>query len=436
MRTDRVRYGGAQRPVDISLRATLVTMYRRSPATAAFLAETSPSATAPSQPSYSEKQQRLHGLDALRAFLMLLGIVYHALSAFQPPGLHIYGIQDTQTSVIPLWLRGFSHSFRMPAFFLLAGFFARMTYERAGLEELLRNRIVRVWLPLIAGWFILLPPSHAARFYFANRNQPDAGTRTMEYVFSGAWQSASVIHLWFLFYLAVITFIFAICHTAALRLGLGKYIVETQRLFARQSGAVPSAWIAGVCLVPFLLAQHGVGIGTPRYFDVSARILSIYCIYFGSGWLLFSCTERLVAFKKGAWSCIGLAVLIGVSAKWISLDLAKDDAALIRAISRCAAAFIGPLMTVGLIGLALRYFTAASVRVRYISDSSYWLYLSHLPVTMWLHVWMAPLPWHWVVKVALNVLITTGILLCMYHVCIRYTFIGTVLNGRRHKTLQ
>ena len=48
------------------------------------------------------------------------------------------------------------HVFRMAAFFLIAGFFARMMLEARGLGGFVRNRLVRIGVPLLVGWPIVM----------------------------------------------------------------------------------------------------------------------------------------------------------------------------------------------------------------------------------------------------------------------------------------
>ena len=87
--------------------------------------------------------------------------------------------------------------------------------------------------------------------------------------------------------------------------------------------------------------------------------------------------------------------------------------------------------SLALFGIALRYFDRSSPRVRYWSDSAYFLYVLHMPVTMILPSLMLPLPWHGLVKFFITTVATTAIGLVLYEYCIRYTFIGTQMNGRR-----
>ena len=69
--------------------------------------------------------------------------------------------------------------------------------------------------------------------------------------------------------------------------------------------------------------------------------------------------------------------------------------------------------------------------VRYVADSSYWMYLIHLPVVVWLQVAVAEVPLHWSIKLVFISTITIALSLLTYDLFVRSTFIGWVLNGRR-----
>ena len=50
-----------------------------------------------------------------------------------------------------------AHIFRMSLFFFIAGFFARMMFERKGARGFWSNRAKRILVPLVAGWVVLFP---------------------------------------------------------------------------------------------------------------------------------------------------------------------------------------------------------------------------------------------------------------------------------------
>ena len=98
---------------------------------------------------------RYHALDRVRALAMLLGVVYHTIlfrmfTGGGPPGPMGMG---GASKLLSDWL----HSFRMPLFFLIAGFFGRMMLEKYGTGEFLRRRYWRIGLPLLIGLFTFGP---------------------------------------------------------------------------------------------------------------------------------------------------------------------------------------------------------------------------------------------------------------------------------------
>jgi peptidoglycan/LPS O-acetylase OafA/YrhL len=98
---------------------------------------------------------RLHDLDALRAFAMLLGIGLHGALAYVT--FPYWPAYDTHHSV---WFDLFVemiHGFRMPLFFLLSGFFTTMLWRRRGLASLIKHRVKRILLPLLLFMITVIP---------------------------------------------------------------------------------------------------------------------------------------------------------------------------------------------------------------------------------------------------------------------------------------
>ncbi|MBK7426368.1 MAG: acyltransferase family protein [Saprospiraceae bacterium] len=90
------------------------------------------------------------------------------------------------------------------------------------------------------------------------------------------------------------------------------------------------------------------------------------------------------------------------------------------------------LFIFGITGLFLRYASNHSARMRYVSDSSYWVYLFHLPLTIIIPGLIAD----WNIPGVLKFLfvMSTTIIICFatYHYFVRSTFIGKFLNGRSY----
>ena len=106
--------------------------------------------------------RRLHDLDALRAFAMLLGIGLHGVlsfTTFAPFGWA--AVDRTEWSGFDTFFHAV-HGFRMPLFFLLSGFFTAMLWRRRGLGGLLGHRSKRILLPLVLGSLLFVPAVNKA----------------------------------------------------------------------------------------------------------------------------------------------------------------------------------------------------------------------------------------------------------------------------------
>lgn len=96
-------------------------------------------------------------LDALRGFAMALGIVLHASLSFFESG---WPIQDPAQEGWFALCMAVIHSFRMPLFFILSGFFTAFMLRRSGLAATVRQRLLRLFLPLLLAVLTIAPLSH------------------------------------------------------------------------------------------------------------------------------------------------------------------------------------------------------------------------------------------------------------------------------------
>ena len=87
---------------------------------------------------------------------MLLGIALHGALSFIP---EVWPVTDSSQESADLFglLALFIHGFRMPLFFLMSGFFTAMLWRRRGLGAVVRQRFRRVFLPLVLASVTIVP---------------------------------------------------------------------------------------------------------------------------------------------------------------------------------------------------------------------------------------------------------------------------------------
>lgn len=116
------------------------------------------SASAAARPDTSSR--RLAYLDVLRTFLTVLVIAHHSAIAFGASGSWYYVVAPPQGSIAPLVLTLFAainQAFFMSLFFAIAGYFTPGSCDAKGPGPYLRDRGLRLGIPLLAYFFVLSP---------------------------------------------------------------------------------------------------------------------------------------------------------------------------------------------------------------------------------------------------------------------------------------
>ena len=104
------------------------------------------------------------------------------------------------------------------------------------------------------------------------------------------------------------------------------------------------------------------------------------------------------------------------------------------AVSRGLQAAYSWVAILALLGMFRVAFSRSRHWVRWLSDASFWLYLMHLPLVAISQGVVTPWPLPFYVKTVLIFVFTVAPLLVTYRYGVRYTPIGTLLNGKRTRT--
>ena len=354
---------------------------------------------------------RLHDLDALRAFAMLLGIVLHA-ALFLLPSAEFWPVHDKWGYTVDSaknpygYLVALIHGFRMPLFFLLSGFFSGMLWQSRGLRRLWRHRLKRIGIPLLAGMFTVIPMTV---WLFV-------GSQFSLWYWPFAWLGGFA-HLWFLWHLLLL----AGALTLAARAGL-----EFRH----------TLWwlLVPLALVPQHLMQEPVfGADRPVGLMPSPRVFAYYLIFFLFGVFFY---QRKIAVRRWWSAALVPALILIFPAGLIFLHAGlspggeTEGTRVVSTILRVAFTWV---MCFGFMGLFRWVAGKERFWVRYTSDASYWMYLWHLPLVIGGQMLVVSWPLNVHLKVALICTAVAGILLMVYQVGVRYTPIGSMLNGPRSR---
>lgn len=384
---------------------------------------------------------RLDHLDATRAFALVLGVVFHASLSFVPVFMG-WAVQDVSTGPAVSLLTTVSHSFRLELFFLLAGLFSRGMLERHGLVGFLRSRVLRIGVPFVVGWFLLRPLLVSGWIMGATSLRGDVdilagllgGLRSLESLPAGLFLGS---HLWFLYYLLLVTAVTLLARAVLVKAGSGG---NTARGWSDElvSWLGRSPWAPGVLAIPtaaVLWFMRGWGMDTPDQSLVPhLPALGIYGGFFALGWIIGRQRDRIGPIFRPNWQRALLAAAgIGTVLALEGIGRNPGHPHFVAArVAHCLgyAMMMGALvfLTPGIFGMLCR---RPNAFVRYIADASYWIYLVHLPIVVWLQVAVAEWPLHWSFKLLLVTTTTMALALATYDLFVRSTWLGWLLTGQR-----
>ena len=236
-------------------------------------------------------------------------------------------------------------------------------------------------------------------------------------------------HLWFLYDLVYLTVGFL------LFMGILKFIPING--FARWLAESP---LRLLWLVPLTYwAQLNMGSGEDGVFGPSTSVflkpdwikLGYYAIFFGYGAICFP--HKGFHEKVGRFWPVYFALATIFFIAVLPIIENKDEGSNYEWISLLSALFVW-LMIFGLVGLFRKMFSRENPRIRFVSDSAYWLYIAHLPLIQIIQFWVSDWPLPSFIKLIVVCIVTTLLLLISYRYFIRHSVVGTLLNGKKLKT--
>ena len=357
------------------------------------------------------KVTRYPSLDVLRAASMLFIVLWHAMLAYGPTTKGRWSVLDPQASdgwSTVIWL---TMGVTLRIFFVMAGFFAHMVYQRLGVRSFALLRLKRVGIPLVGGAYVF------------------------NVVFKGRFEYYP-FHLWFLQHILL----FSLLTPVIVELGkalrssaIARTSDALESRFRRVMSSVYAPLVAAVPTALFLLGGEGSGrdpatLANDPYLEPVK--VGYYAVFFAFGWLLFRSQELLAVYRQ---RCVGF-LATGCLLRLATFAMLESPELAFRTPLMVGATSVYTwLMVLGSIGVVQRIVQQDRPIQRYIADASYFFYFAHPILVIGLQMLLTRYQMPPVLKYALVVTATLSILAFLYEFLVRYTAFGSLLNGPRQR---
>ena len=235
-----------------------------------------------------------------------------------------------------------------------------------------------------------------------------------------------LLHLWFLWSLYLLVMAFSILAGLGKLVGLGLKLIPRWLLMP----PVCLIWLLPLTVMAEVNMTQVFGPDTAAGFMPNFLLLGYYGLFFGYGAIYFHCDDDQQRF--GWWwfllipLCLFLLFPIASGVLYAQWEGHRWAAAILESV------YVW-LMIFGSMGFFKVLLSRESKIMRYVSDSSYWLYVAHLPLVIWLQSVVRDWEISIFAKAAFVIVVTSAVLLITYQIFVRHTPIGWLLNGKRKK---
>jgi len=391
----------------------------------------------------SPTEARFHGLDALRAATMLVVVAIHAALAYTRipiPNL-VWLVRDPSAhsafDVFCWWSLGISSPF-----FLMSGFFARELYVTRGARAFVANRCRRIVVPFLTAGLVIFPATFLvwSSGWLASGQCTFREFRRMRFLDPEMQRNLyGPVHLWSLEFLAI--FLAAFWILTALQQRLGLRGLDFSRCLDRVEPMIASPWRPMLLALPTGVilwaghAQFGLDALLDRHNSFVPDVFRLLhnAVFFAAGVVIHRSRHNLNRLATHPWTYLALSCpVFAVRAYLVEQDLTSSLRGLQPLLLAASGALFTWLLTFAFLALALRA-SRPRPAIRYLADSSYWVYLCHLPIVGLAQVDLVAVQAPSAVKFLAALGVSMGLGLASYQVLVRYTTVGVWLHGPRDR---
>lgn len=360
---------------------------------------------------------RRHDLDWLRFVAILVLLFFHTGMWFNTFDWHVKNTETT--AAFDYWMI-WMHFWRMPLLLFISGAGTYLALGKRSVSQFAVERIKRLFVPLVFGMFVIVPP----QIYFEHINEYKNFGDFYQTVFAFVRYpegSFSWHHLWFIAYLLLYSFI-------AIPLLLFVKSPKSKTLKTALLKALSSPF--GMLFIPALFILITQFILRPYYpmethglFNDWAYFV-FYACFFLFGILFYAEPQLWNAIRLNRRYLLLLAVLAALPfyggflhlRKVVQLPLTVDLAEKLFDIS---ALFVSWFTVITVIGYGQHYLNKPRTWLKYVNEGLYPFYILHQTVIIWIGYYVCQLDWRIAEKYWAISLLTLLSCVSFYLICIR-----------------
>lgn len=381
---------------------------------------------------------RLAALDNLRAFLALFGIPFHTVFLLgwyyhflQPLDLALL-VQDVSTQMRHFLLSVFYiHVFRMPAFFLLAGFFAHLIYQRRGKKKFILNRLHKIAVPFLfcVLWVLPLYFLFFVLVHFFPAIFPNFVINMVTALYDtsgGYWGIINDLRsTWFLYDL-----LWFYGFTLLMIQFKTQFRFFEKFLFSLAINRWRYVLIALFCSV-ILCQQPNLGFtAIAENLAPSFGLLAHYALWYCLGWCLWNHQDKFDLIFKHSFLKLGLSVLLYVFFVFCYLHYTKNAGFFLRNVNLFVYQLSSSLAVFAFMGICWNYFKNHHKIFHYLSNASYWVYLVQVPIIILLISWTYESKANFFIVSLKITVISLALSLLSYQFLVRHTWLSRFFGGK------
>jgi glucan biosynthesis protein C len=354
-------------------------------------------------------KERRADLDWLRVIAFWLLIYYHTAIVFMPGGIPM--IQNADSSPVLLVMAGFLHEFRLALLFLISGVGVSFALRHRNKALFMRDRAVRLLVPLVFGILVIVPPMIFLEKQFIGAFSGSFAEFYPQFFTEGVYPRGNLSwhHYWFIVYLYLFCLlgwpIFAYFKRAA-----------GQRQLARWSQSLVRGGGLFLAIVPLAVVEILLRAWFPGFPDLihDWANFSHWFMIFTAGFLLASSLPLLDRTQQLRGLSFVLA-MIATATLFAQFWLPEkgDFSPLVNGETNIATyAWFCVLRVANVwfwlltcLGFAGRYLQRPSRLLTYLNGAVYPLFCLHLTIIVALGYVIVPLDWSILTK---YLAITTG----------------------------